>query len=47
MLVISADATETRRAVALAAGADAYLTKPLDVQRFMETIDELLEQEGR
>jgi PAS domain S-box-containing protein len=47
VLVISADATETRRAVALAAGADAYLTKPLDVQRFMETIDELLEQEGR
>ncbi|HEY3228652.1 MAG TPA: PAS domain S-box protein [Roseiflexaceae bacterium] len=42
VIVVSADATPGQIERLLAAGARAYLTKPLDVQQFLKTIDELL-----
>jgi PAS domain S-box-containing protein len=39
VLVISADATASQKEHMLAAGARAYLTKPLDVKRFLSVID--------
>jgi PAS domain S-box-containing protein len=42
VVVISADATPGRIERLLAAGADAYLTKPLDLDEFLETVDRLL-----
>ena len=42
VVVISADATAGRVARQLAAGAHAYLTKPLDVKKFLALIDEVL-----
>ncbi len=42
VVVVSADATPARVADVLAGGATAFLTKPLDVQRFMVVVDEAL-----
>jgi PAS domain S-box-containing protein len=39
VVVISADATRGQVQNLMAAGAHAYLTKPLDVQRFLEVLD--------
>ena len=47
VVVISADATPTRVERLLAAGADAYLTKPLDVKLFLRTVERLLTAEAR
>ncbi len=44
VLVISADATAGQKERMLAAGARAYLTKPLDVKRFLSVIDRGLGQ---
>jgi PAS domain S-box-containing protein len=46
VVVISADATPGRMQRLRAAGADDYLTKPLDLDAFLETVDRLLEAEG-
>ena len=43
IIVVSADATSTRIAEALAAGARHYLTKPLNLAHFMSVLDDLLE----
>src|SRR5207302_9781210 len=40
--VISADATPAQQQRTLAAGACAYLTKPLDVKRLFDLLEELL-----
>lgn len=42
VVVMSADATEGQVRKLLAAGAREYLTKPLDVKRFMEVLDEVI-----
>ena len=42
VIVVSADATNGQIRRLLAAGATAYLTKPLDVQRFLELLGEHL-----
>jgi CheY-like chemotaxis protein len=39
VIILSADATEGQIRRLLEAGAQAYLTKPLDVRRFLELID--------
>ena len=44
IVVISADATERQIDGALAAGARAYLTKPLELTEFYRTIDEATAQ---
>jgi len=44
VVVISADATQERIDGALAVGARAYLTKPLDIRRLLELMDETLNQ---
>jgi CheY-like chemotaxis protein len=40
ILVITADATSTQMQRMLASGARAYLTKPLDVKRFLSVLDD-------
>ena len=42
VVVLSADATPGHVERLRAAGADAYLTKPLDVQQFLGVLDELI-----
>ena len=42
VVVLSADATERQKGRLIAAGAQAYLTKPLDIRQFRETIDSVL-----
>jgi signal transduction histidine kinase/BarA-like signal transduction histidine kinase len=42
VVVLSADATHGQRHRLLEAGAAEYLTKPLDVRRFLEVVDSLL-----
>jgi CheY-like chemotaxis protein len=42
--VVTADATPAQEEKALAGGADAYLTKPLDVQQFLTLLERLLAQ---
>jgi PAS domain S-box-containing protein len=42
VVMCSADATERRRKQLIAAGAHAYLTKPVKVQRFLRMLDEVL-----
>jgi len=42
VIVTSADCTEGQMRRLFAAGANEYLTKPLDVQRFLETVGEAL-----
>jgi PAS domain S-box-containing protein len=44
VIVISADATPGQTRDLLAAGARAYLTKPIDVSRFFQVVDEALAQ---
>lgn len=44
VVMISADATHGQIKRLLAAGADDYLTKPLDVKRFLETVDTVLQR---
>jgi CheY-like chemotaxis protein len=44
IIVVSADATQTRIAQAVAAGASHYVTKPVNVAQFLAAVDELLEQ---
>jgi len=43
VVIISADATRRQIDNLMEAGARAYMTKPLDVQRFLEVVDESLE----
>jgi CheY-like chemotaxis protein len=47
VVVLSADATESQRARLLASGASGYLTKPIDVTRLLETLDEHLSAVAR
>jgi PAS domain S-box-containing protein len=48
VVVVSADATTQRIQEALTLGAAHYVTKPVDIHRFLATIDEILEaQETR
>jgi CheY-like chemotaxis protein len=42
VVVISADATGTQIEKLLSSGARNYLTKPIDVSRFLHTVDEIL-----
>jgi CheY-like chemotaxis protein len=42
VIVVSADATLRQEARLREAGANAYLTKPLDVPKFLSTIEEFL-----
>jgi len=44
VVVISADAMQTQIERLLAAGARAYLTKPIDVTKFLAVLDEALKQ---
>ena len=46
VVVISADATRTQVDRLLAAGAHAYLTKPLDVKKLLAVLDEILTPKG-
>jgi PAS domain S-box-containing protein len=46
VVVISADATKGQIERLLAAGADRYLTKPLEVQLLLEVLDDALEKEA-
>ncbi|MFL5576363.1 MAG: PAS domain S-box protein [Gemmatimonadaceae bacterium] len=46
VIVVSADATSTSLDRLRAAGADAYLTKPLDVDEFLRVIERFLPHEG-
>ncbi|HEU4628593.1 MAG TPA: MHYT domain-containing protein [Gemmatimonadaceae bacterium] len=42
VIVVSADATSEQPGRLLASGAQGYLTKPLDVRRFVSVVDEML-----
>jgi CheY-like chemotaxis protein len=42
VVVITADATRSTVERLRRAGADAYLTKPLDIDEFLETIEQFL-----
>jgi len=44
VVILSADATERQRQRLLAAGASAYLTKPLDIRQLLRIVDELLSE---
>ncbi|HLL11071.1 MAG TPA: hypothetical protein VK570_08435, partial [Rubrivivax sp.] len=43
VVVVSADATASHVQQALTSGALQYVTKPLDVARFLQTVDSILE----
>ena len=45
VVVISADATRSAVDELLAAGADAYLTKPLDLDEFLRTLEQFLPEQ--
>jgi len=45
VVMISADATQAQIDRLLAAGADDYLTKPLDVKRFLQIVEAMLDRE--
>jgi PAS domain S-box-containing protein len=47
VIVISADAIESQVQRLLNAGAQAYLTKPIDVARFLQTADSILQNRER
>jgi CheY-like chemotaxis protein len=47
VIVISADATPSQIRKLLDQGADAYLTKPLDVQRLLQLVQETLKKGKR
>jgi CheY-like chemotaxis protein len=42
VIVVTADATRSRSELLLKAGAQAYLTKPLDLERFLATVGHVL-----
>jgi CheY-like chemotaxis protein len=44
VMILSADATRSQADRLLAAGADAYMTKPLDVKPFIQMLDEMLDK---
>ena len=44
VVILSADATPDQIRRLFAAGASDYLTKPLDVRRVLETVDQILTQ---
>ena len=46
VVVISADATRSAVDDLLAAGADAYLTKPLDLDEFLRTLEQFLPEQA-
>ena len=46
VVVVSADATERQIDRLRAAGAHDYLTKPFDVTRFLQIVDQCLEREA-
>ena len=46
VIVVSADATAQQVDAALDAGAVRYLTKPVDVNEFLATVDDLLDPHG-
>ena len=43
VIVVSADATTARMQEALTLGAAHYVTKPVDIARFLRTLDDTLE----
>jgi len=47
VVVISADASEGRIQRLLTAGARGYLTKPIDVRKFLGVLDETLRERER
>jgi PAS domain S-box-containing protein len=47
VVILSADALPGTRKQLLDAGADCYLTKPLDVKQFLTVLDSFLEQYGK
>ena len=47
VIVVSADAMATQKDRLLEAGAADYLTKPLDIKKFLETLDRTLEGAGK
>lgn len=47
VIAISANATSRDIERGIAAGFDAYITKPIDIRRFLETVDRLLEEAKR
>jgi nitrogen-specific signal transduction histidine kinase/ActR/RegA family two-component response regulator len=47
VVIVSADATQGSLDRLHAAGADAYLTKPLDLDEFLETVDRFLKESRR
>ena len=46
VVVVSADATDRSVRRLLASGASGYLTKPLDIHRFLAVVDEVLSVEA-
>jgi CheY-like chemotaxis protein len=46
VVIISADATRSQAKRLRQAGADDYLTKPLDVKRFLEVVDAMLARDS-
>ena len=44
VVVVSADATKDQIRNLLSGGADKYLTKPLEIKEFLETVDHYIEQ---
>ena len=46
VVVVSADATNSRVERLLAGGAEAFLTKPLQVTRFMSLVDATLDEQA-
>jgi CheY-like chemotaxis protein len=46
VIVVSADATQASLERLRASGADAYLTKPLDVDEFLRVVGRFLPEEG-
>jgi CheY-like chemotaxis protein len=46
VVILSADATRSMRAPLLAGGAHAYLTKPIQVPRLLQLVDELIGGDG-
>ena len=47
VVVLSADATERQMERLMEAGATAYITKPIDVSKFISAIDEILAKADR
>jgi CheY-like chemotaxis protein len=46
VVVVSADATRASNDRLRALGADAYLSKPIDVEEFLETVERFLSERG-